>query len=279
MMRDLIYLFCRRYPIVKVADRALKRNGFRIMVLLRLCPFLPFNGLNYCCGITGVSLHDFTLSLIGILPFQLYTIMLGATVGVLDENFTNDHMNENQRRGYKVFLVSGIIFGIIAMILIWIVVRKELQRELQLSNDEFDSLVNPTTTTHYNDQYNTPRNRNNNKSSSMISSSTIGTNTMKMDDADDGWVGSTIIVMTTEESSSGCGPVEEDHLHYHGMELDIDGRPVEGTMTSADAVGGGVAEPRRYTNPNNNSNSQVVPSQPQPYSWNEEGEEWYWIWA
>lgn len=53
LMRDLIYLFAKRYPLVRAADRALKRKGFRIMLLFRLCPLIPFNALNYCCGITG----------------------------------------------------------------------------------------------------------------------------------------------------------------------------------------------------------------------------------
>lgn len=38
MMRDLILLFAKRYPLVMYADRALERNGFRVLVLLRLCP-------------------------------------------------------------------------------------------------------------------------------------------------------------------------------------------------------------------------------------------------
>jgi len=36
MMRDLILLFVRRYPIVKACDQAFHRNGFRVMLLLRL---------------------------------------------------------------------------------------------------------------------------------------------------------------------------------------------------------------------------------------------------
>lgn len=36
MMRDLIELFAKRYPIVKALDRALERKGFRVMLLLRL---------------------------------------------------------------------------------------------------------------------------------------------------------------------------------------------------------------------------------------------------
>lgn len=36
MMRDLVELFSRRYPIVTAMDGAMRRNGFHVMLLLRL---------------------------------------------------------------------------------------------------------------------------------------------------------------------------------------------------------------------------------------------------
>lgn len=144
MMRDLIYVFCRRYPLVRAADRALKEKGFHIMLLLRLCPLIPFNGLNYCCGITGVSLHDFTTSLIGILPFHIYTIMLGATAGVLEQNLHNSDPSERQRYGFIGLIVSGVVFALIAMFYAWRVVKRELMQELELTAEEFDSLMHPS---------------------------------------------------------------------------------------------------------------------------------------
>jgi hypothetical protein len=122
-------------------------NGFRIMLLLRLCPLLPFNGLNYICGITGVSLHDFAFSLIGILPFHVYTTLLGATAGVLQL----DHLrNPNsaghthiQHIGFIMLIVTGTLFGLIAMVYSWRLVKIELKRQLELTSEEFDELIHP----------------------------------------------------------------------------------------------------------------------------------------
>lgn len=64
------------------------------MLLLRLCPLIPFNGLNYICGITGVKWEEFTLSLIGILPLQILMVAIGATAGSLTKAQSlgnNDH--------------------------------------------------------------------------------------------------------------------------------------------------------------------------------------------
>ena len=118
MMRDLIYIFSKRYPLVRAADRALKRKGFHVMLLLRLCPLIPFNGLNYCCGITGVRSEDFAKSLIGILPFQIFTVFVGATAG----NFAlrdQGEYNAIQEVAFVVLIASGVACGIIAPVYTW----------------------------------------------------------------------------------------------------------------------------------------------------------------
>lgn len=149
MMRDLIKLFSRRYPLIRVVDQALKLNhGFRIMLLLRLCPIIPFNGLNYCCGITGVTLPDFTLSLVGILPFQIYTIVLGATAGALElQTLKNDDFTRSQRLAFIVFIITGVIFGLVAIVYVFRLVKQELKRELGMSTEEFEKLIHLTDTT------------------------------------------------------------------------------------------------------------------------------------
>lgn len=144
MMRDLIYLFSRRYPLVKATDRALKRNGFHIMLLLRLCPLIPFNGLNYCCGITGVKLESFVFSLIGILPFQIYTVIVGATTGRLTLSANGpDHNNESQHLGWTVLIASGCAFGVIALVYTWKLVKKELRKELDITEEQLLMYLHP----------------------------------------------------------------------------------------------------------------------------------------
>ena len=148
MERELIKLFSDRYPLVKAADRALKQDGFRCMLLLRLCPLIPFNGLNYCCGVTGVSLTAFITSLIGILPFQIYTISVGATAGMLSLKNVDrpkadgdDSNYEHQFVGWIVLILSGIIFGLFGVVTIWRLVKKELAKELHMSKDELKTYL------------------------------------------------------------------------------------------------------------------------------------------
>lgn len=59
LMRQLIEKFAQRYPIVRAVDKAFEGMGFRIFLLLRLSPAMPFNALNYIGGITAVKFRDY----------------------------------------------------------------------------------------------------------------------------------------------------------------------------------------------------------------------------
>ena len=143
MMRDLVKLFANRYPLVRAIDQALKVNhGFWIMLLLRLCPIIPFNGLNYCCGITGVTLHDFTLSLVGILPFQLFTVILGATARAIEvQTLKTNQYSTAEKWTFIAFIVTGVLFVFVAIVYGWRLVKQELRKELTLSEEEFECVL------------------------------------------------------------------------------------------------------------------------------------------
>lgn len=64
------------------------------MLLLRLCPIIPFNGLNYIGGVTSVSLEEYTQALIGILPITL----LWSTVGAVSSIQMLQECTEHQGR-------------------------------------------------------------------------------------------------------------------------------------------------------------------------------------
>ncbi len=67
-------------------DRAVGRQGFRIVLLTRLSPVFPFNLLNYAFGLTRVAFRDYVLgSMIGMLPGTVMYVYLGSLVTGLAE--------------------------------------------------------------------------------------------------------------------------------------------------------------------------------------------------
>src|SRR6267154_1914482 len=55
--RDWVTRRLKKYPQAAAIDRAIEKNGFKAVVLLRLQPVLPFNILNYALGLTSIRLR------------------------------------------------------------------------------------------------------------------------------------------------------------------------------------------------------------------------------
>lgn len=62
---------------------AMKHQGLKIYFLLRLSPIIPFNVINYVGGVTAISLKNYSLALIGILPGTILYCFIGASAGSL----------------------------------------------------------------------------------------------------------------------------------------------------------------------------------------------------
>lgn len=60
-------------------DKAVGREGWKIVGLTRLSPIFPFNLLNYAYGLTSVSLRDyFFASWIGMIPGTIMFVYIGS---------------------------------------------------------------------------------------------------------------------------------------------------------------------------------------------------------
>ena len=62
-------------------DQAVGREGLKIVLLTRLSPVFPFNLLNYGLGITGVSLKDYVIGSVGMIPGTIMYVYLGSLAG------------------------------------------------------------------------------------------------------------------------------------------------------------------------------------------------------
>ncbi|MDY6937314.1 MAG: TVP38/TMEM64 family protein [Cyanobacteriota bacterium] len=64
-------------------DEAVGREGLKIVLLTRLSPIFPFNLLNYAYGLTGVSLKDYVLGSVGMIPGTVMYVYIGSLAGSL----------------------------------------------------------------------------------------------------------------------------------------------------------------------------------------------------
>lgn len=64
-------------------DQAVAKEGFKIVLLTRLSPVFPFNLLNYAFGLTGVSLRNYALGSVGMIPGTIMYVYIGSLAGDL----------------------------------------------------------------------------------------------------------------------------------------------------------------------------------------------------
>jgi uncharacterized membrane protein YdjX (TVP38/TMEM64 family) len=83
LARDWVSRKIQQNSKFKAIDEAVGREGFKIVLLTRLSPVFPFNLLNYAFGITGVSLRDYALGCVGMLPGTVLYVYLGSLAGDL----------------------------------------------------------------------------------------------------------------------------------------------------------------------------------------------------
>jgi len=127
LLRNWVKTLTHKYKIFQAIDKALEEKGLRIMILLRLSPIIPFNALNYICGVTSVSFKDYALACFGMLPGTVLYVFLGTSAGAL----ANVGSSGSSKAVTITTVVVGLVFGIGAIALTTRYAKKELNKILE----------------------------------------------------------------------------------------------------------------------------------------------------
>ena len=130
LMRNLIVRFSKKYPVVRAVDNAFEADGFRIFLLFRLSPQLPFNALNYIGGITSIRFKDYcTSTLVGVVPGLIWTIFVGATFGSVGSKGVDGNKQLDEKSTLKYLVLGlGIGLGVMGLLGTGIYARRELTK-------------------------------------------------------------------------------------------------------------------------------------------------------
>ncbi|MFW6252426.1 MAG: TVP38/TMEM64 family protein, partial [bacterium] len=79
LLRDWVSRTIEKRPTLRAVDRAVEKEGGRVVFLLRLSPLIPFSISNYVYGLTRVSLGAYVLaSFVGMLPGVFVYTYIGS---------------------------------------------------------------------------------------------------------------------------------------------------------------------------------------------------------
>lgn len=122
-------------PTFHAMDRAVGREGWKIVGLTRLSPVFPFNVLNYAFSLTRISLRHYVLaSWIGMIPGTILYVYIGSLAGSLAELGQD---RTGQARSPAEWTIYGV--GLAATAAITILITRIARRALkQRMNAEAD---------------------------------------------------------------------------------------------------------------------------------------------
>lgn len=77
-LRGFIAHFIRRHPAMVRLDQGMTQEGWRLVMLLRVSPIMPFAITSYGLGLTRISQRDFLLGTLASLPSLAGYVAIGA---------------------------------------------------------------------------------------------------------------------------------------------------------------------------------------------------------
>jgi uncharacterized membrane protein YdjX (TVP38/TMEM64 family) len=127
--RDWVERRLRVYPKFSAIDRAVEKQGFKVVLLMRLQPVLPFVLLNYALGLTRVRLRDYVVaSWIGMLPATIVYVYIGSALKNVSDLFSGG-MAKHSPAGLALFW-GGLAAGAVFLWLFTRMAKRALQEEL-----------------------------------------------------------------------------------------------------------------------------------------------------
>ncbi|MEM7051092.1 MAG: TVP38/TMEM64 family protein [Acidobacteriota bacterium] len=114
-----------QWPRFQAVDRAIGREGGKIVALLRLSPVFPFSLGNYALGLTKVKFPSYLLASLAMLPGSLLYVYYGKVFGAVAEE-----------KGLTEWLLLGV--GLVATIAVTAIITKKAKQALaeEVEGDE-----------------------------------------------------------------------------------------------------------------------------------------------
>jgi uncharacterized membrane protein YdjX (TVP38/TMEM64 family) len=112
----------------RALNRAIGGNAFKLILLLRLSPLIPFNILNYALGLSDVTVGRYVIaSFVGMLPGTWMYVYFGSLAKTAAELASA----RSTGGGFRLALtVAGLVATVLVVVLITRAARRALDEEL-----------------------------------------------------------------------------------------------------------------------------------------------------
>eukprot|EP00884_Botryococcus_braunii_P005832 jgi/Botrbrau1/1524/Bobra.0107s0012.1 len=118
-------------------ELVMRRQGWQIVILLHLAPFVPFNIMNYVMGATDIAFSTYLLaSAVGTIPGIMGFVYLGSIAADLPSII---HGDVGPSRAWQIVIITAsVLFTLAALGLLTFYAKRELERQLHEKHVEDD---------------------------------------------------------------------------------------------------------------------------------------------
>ncbi|MFM7409031.1 MAG: TVP38/TMEM64 family protein [Cuspidothrix sp.] len=137
LSRNWVYKQLEKYPKFKLIDQAVAKEGWKIVLLTRLSPIFPFNLLNYGFGVTQVSIKDYILGSLGILPGTIMYVYIGSLTVNMTMITTSNELISTEVQIWKFLMqLTGLTATILTTVYITKISQKALSRKVEMIDNQ-----------------------------------------------------------------------------------------------------------------------------------------------
>lgn len=120
--RPHVLRWVKRRPRSAALDIAMAKNGFQILLLLRLASVVPFAPLSYAIGASGMGLRAFILATwIGALPGTLFYVYVGSLIPSASELLSGERASVG---GLEQAITWGAFVALLGAFIVTVVVAR-----------------------------------------------------------------------------------------------------------------------------------------------------------
>ena len=120
-------------------DKALETQGFKFVLLLRLCLLIPFNITNYVLGGSAVRFTDYLLGSLAVVVQNLFFVYIGTTISKISDALSG---GESLNTTSIIVMSFGVLIALGGVIYVSLIVRRQLTIETEKKVTADVELVN-----------------------------------------------------------------------------------------------------------------------------------------
>lgn len=144
-LREKVARWAERNPKFHSLDRAIGRQGFKMVFLSRLSPVFPFTLLNYLLGLTAVRTEAYALAnLLGMLP----GIFLYVYIGAAARDALAGEIDASAGLYQQALKYVGLLATIAVVVIVTRIARRAMHEAEQIDSDRAAAQTMPKNINH-----------------------------------------------------------------------------------------------------------------------------------